>query len=365
ATPREIPADAARPADKSRATAAYRRRVLRPILMIGGVLLVLAAALLYWLHGGRIVSIDNAYVRAAKLAVSTDVPGIVAEVAVREGQRVRAGDVLFRLEPRRFEIAVAGARASLDQAVLSVEAMKRDYMRMLRDIDAKQAQVQSDQVSFERYSNLVRGGGVTRADYDDARFRLSASRAALESLQEQAKVQLARLGGRADIDPSATPQVQQAQAQLDEAQRQLDHAIVRAPFNAIATQVEQLQPGQYLAAATAAFGLVSTERVWIEASPKETDITHVKPGDPVDVTVDTYPGRVWRGTVDSIAPNSGAEFSVLPPQNASGNWVKVVQRIPLRVRVDRQPNDPELRAGMSVVADIDTGHTRHLSDLMP
>ena len=152
---------------------------------------------------------------------------------------------------------------------------------------------------------------------------------------------------------------------MDEAQRQLDHTVVRAPFDAIATQVDQIQPGTYLAASAAAFGLVSTEHVWVEANPKETDLTYVKPGDPVTVTVDTYPGRVWQGTVESIAPGSGSEFSILPAQNASGNWVKVVQRIPLRVRVDRRPGDPELRAGMSVVVDIDTGHVRHLADLIP
>ena len=141
--------------------------------------------------------------------------------------------------------------------------------------------------------------------------------------------------------------------------------MVRAPFDAIATQVEQIQPGTYLGASVAAFGLISTGHVWVEANAKETDLTYVRPGDPVRFTVDTHPGRTWNGTVESIAPGSGSEFSILPAQNASGNWVKVVQRIAVRVRIERRPGDPELRAGMSVVVDIDTGHTRHLSDLMP
>jgi membrane fusion protein (multidrug efflux system) len=343
---------------------AQRARLARPLLMGAGVLAAIVGATLYWLHGGRIVSIDNAYIRTAKLAVATDVSGTVAEVMVREGQAVKAGDVLFRLDPRRFQIALDGARANLDQVALAMDAMKHDYQRMLRDIEAKQAQVQADQASFDRFSNLVRGGGVTRSDYDDARFRVAASRAATESLAEQARVQLARLGGRAEVEVATMPQHLQARAQVDEAQRQLDRSVVRAPFDAVATQVEALQPGQYLAAATAAFGLVSTERLWVEASPKETDITHVKAGAAVEVRVDTYPGRVWKGVVESIAPNSGSEFSVLPAQNASGNWVKVVQRIPMRIRVERQPGDPELRAGMSVVVDIDTGHVRHLSELI-
>ena len=159
------------------------------------------------------------------------------------------------------------------------------------------------------------------------------------------------------------PDYLQAKARLDEAQRQLDHAVIYAPFDGIVTQVDTVQPGMYLAASTAAFGIVSTEDVWVEANPKETELTWVKPGDPVDVTVDTYPGRTWKAVVESIAPNSGSEFSVLPAQNTSGNWVKVVQRIPVRIRVERKPGDPELRAGMSVEAEIDTGHSRTLADL--
>lgn len=342
---------------------AARRKLLRGVLMLGGIAIVVVGSVAYWLNGGRYVSIDNAYVRAAKLAVSVDISGGVEEVAVREGQRVRMGDVLFRLGALPYQNAVDGARANLAQAMLTGEAMKRDYQRMLRDVEARQAQVQSDQASADRYANLVKGGGVTRADYDDARFKLVADKAMADSLVEQAKVQLARIGGDPNMPVERMPSVQLAQAQLNEALRQLSHTVVRAPFDAIATQVDALQPGQYLTAATAAFGLVSTERLWVEANPKETDITYVKPGDAVEVSVDTYPGRTWKAKVESIAPNSGAEFSVLPAQNASGNWVKVVQRIPLRVVVERHDGDPELRAGMSVVVDIDTGHVRHLSDL--
>jgi membrane fusion protein (multidrug efflux system) len=299
------------------------------------------------------------------VAVSTDVSGTVVQVNVREGQRVRAGEVLFRLNAHKFEIAVEGARANLAQVELSLRAMKVEYQRMLRDVDAQQAKVQADTAALERFANLVRGGGVTRADFDDARFRLAANTAVLASLKENAQVQLARLGGDPDVDVTTMPQYRMAKATLAEAERQLNKSIFTAPFDGVATQVESLQPGMYLTAGMAAFGIVSHERVWVEASPKETDLTHVKVGDPVRVTVDTYPGRVWRGVVESISPASGAEFSVLPAQNASGNWVKVVQRIPLRVKVERNPGDPELRAGMSVVVTIDTGHVRHVSDLWP
>jgi membrane fusion protein (multidrug efflux system) len=349
----------------SRVTRRARRKALRPFLMAGGVVAVIVASGAYWVMSGRVVSIDDAYVRAAKLAVSTDVSGIVTEVAVKEGQRVKKGEILFRLDPQPFQIALAGAKANLGQIALAMDAMKRDYQHMLKDVDAKQAMLEDDQASFTRYANLVKSGGVTKADYDNARFKLAADSAAVDSLKTMAQVQLAKLGGNPDVDVTQTPQYLHAKAQVDEAQRQLDHTVVHAPFNGIATQVDTVQPGMYLSASTSAFGLVSTEHVWLEASPKETDLTYVKPGDPVEFTVDTYPGRTWKGIVDTIAPASGAEFSVLPAQNASGNWVKVVQRIPLRVRVDHQPGDPELRSGMSVIVDIDTGHVRHLSDLMP
>jgi membrane fusion protein (multidrug efflux system) len=339
------------------------RHSVGPMLMLVGVIAVGAGAALFWLYGGRYVSVDDSYVQAAKEALSTDVSGIVADIPVRDGQRVTEGQVLLRLDQRRFRIALAGAKADLAQVALRLESMKRDYQRMLREIEVKQSEIESDQANYNRYASLVRSGGVTRADYDTARFRLAADQHAVSALKMVAEVQLAKLAGDPQADVASLPDYQVAQARVDEAQRQLDHTVIRAPFDGIVTQVETIQRGMYLAAATAAFGIVSTERVWVEADPKETELTWVKPGDHVAVSVDTYPGRVWKGTVESIAPNSGSEFSVLPAQNTSGNWVKVVQRIPVRIEVERHPGDPELRAGMSVEADIDTGHTRSIADL--
>ena len=339
------------------------RRVLRPILMLGGIAVVIVGSLFYWINGGRIISIDNAYVRAAKEALSTDVSGIVLDVPVREGQRVKKGDILLRLDPKPFELAVMGAKANLGGVSSNLNAMKLDYKRMLRDVDVRQSQVQLDQVNADRYASLVQSGGVTRAEHDNARFQLATSKQSVEALKLTAAVQLARLGGDPEVDIHIMSDYLQAKARLDEAQRQLDHTVIYAPFGGVATMVDTVQPGMYLAAATAAFGLVSTERVWIEANPKETELTYVKIGDPVSVTIDSYPGRTWRCDVASIAPNSGSEFSVLPAQNTSGNWVKVVQRIPVRIHCDRRPDDPDLRAGMSVVADIDTGHRRTWRDL--
>jgi membrane fusion protein, multidrug efflux system len=339
------------------------RRALGPILMILGIVAVIAGAGTFWLLGGRYVTIDDAYVRAAKEALSTDVSGIVLEVPVKEGQLVHKGQILMRLDPRQFEIALAGAKANLNSVALALDAAKLDYQRMLKDADAKQQQVALDQTNYERMASLVKSGGVTRAEYDNARFQLAADQQALAALRVQAQMQLAKLGGDANADVHVLPDYLAAKAKVDEAQRELDHTAIYAPYEGIVTQVDTIQPGMYLAASQSAFGIVSTQDVWIEANPKETELTWVKPGDKVSITVDTYPGRAWEGRVQSIAPNSGSEFSILPAQNTSGNWVKVVQRIPVRIAVERKDDEPVLRAGMSVEAEIDTGHRRTVSEL--
>jgi membrane fusion protein (multidrug efflux system) len=337
--------------------------------MIGGTLIVAFTAGTLWLTGGRFVSTDNAYITAPKLVVATDVSGVVSEVLVHEGQAVKKGDVLFRIDPTPFRIAVASASAQLAQISLNLESMKQDYKRMQSDIAAQQAQVQLAQANFERASKLIKSGAATAVTYDQTRFTLNAAQKQNQSLEEQAKVLLAKLGGKLDSPASEHPTYLQAKAQFDEAQRQLDRTTIRAPFDGVVTQVDQLQPGAYLVAATAgitnagAVALVGSDDLWIDANFKETDLTFASAGNPVEITVDSYPGHIWTGKVKSIAPASGAAFSILPAQNSSGNWVKVVQRFPVRIVVDRKTSGPALRTGMSVNVSIDTGHKRTLSEL--
>jgi membrane fusion protein, multidrug efflux system len=178
-------------------------------------------------------------------------------------------------------------------------------------------------------------------------------------LRHQSAMQLAKLGGNPDIPTPQHPEYLQAQARVEEAQRQLDHTVIKASFGGTVTNVPSIAPGKYLAASTTAFYLVDTDHVWISAIPKETELTYVRTGQPVTVTVDTYPDAVWHGTVESVSPAASQEFSLLPAQNTSGNWVKVVQRVPMRIRVDNSDkNNPPLRAGMSAVVGVDTGHAR-------
>jgi membrane fusion protein, multidrug efflux system len=326
---------------------------LLPLALIGGAY--------RYVTGGQVMSTDDAYVNAETVGISTDVSGIVQQVDVKENQHVDKGQVLYRLDSRQFQIAVDNARAKLAQTALTIESMKPDYERMLSDVTAQQAQLALDQATYDRDASLVGTGAVSRTTNDQARYTLEADKGKLESLRQQAAVQLAKLGGDPNIPVTQHPQYLQAKALVEEAQRQLDDAVVKAPFAGIVTQVSAIAPGKYLAASTTAFYLVARHHVWVDATPKETELTYVRPGQSVTVTVDTYPDAVWRGVVESVSPAAAQQFSLLPAQNTSGNWVKVVQRIPLRVRVDTNENNlPLLRAGMSVEVNVDTGHTRGL-----
>ena len=342
---------------------ANRSRVLRPVLMVGGVLVVALAALIFWLSGGQYISSDDTYVDAAKVSLSTDVSGLVAQVYVHDNQHVRAGQVLFSLGQSSFNFAVQGARAQLAQAVLNINAAKRGYAQALAAIDAQKAKVAADEANLARYRAVVGNGGVTRSVYDNARFGLQADQAKLAQLKAGAGLQLAKLAGNADIQASATPAYRSALVQLNNAILAQQHSVVRAPFSGYVTLVTQLQPGMYLPAGTAAFGLVSDTDVFITAQPKENDLTFVRVGQSVKIHVDTYPGQVWQGEVESISPASGSEYSILPAQNSSGNWVKVVQRIPVRIKILSGPKGLLLRDGMSAEVSINTHHHRHLSDL--
>lgn len=337
---------------------------LRRIGMIWGLAVIGTVALVFWLTGGRYVSSDDAYVHAAKLMVSTDVSGLVQDVDVHEGQSVKAGDILFRLDPKPFEIALANAKANLAQAALDVEGTKAQYRAVLGQIGAQQAQVNLASITFGRYQSLVRQNAIAPSQLDQARGTLQSAQATLVSLQQQARQSLAQLNGNPDLPDEQAPTYQKARAAVDEAKRQLDHAVVRAPFDGIVTAVDSLQPGTLVISAMSAFsttsavGLVASKNTWVDANLKETELTYVRQGNPVEITVDTYPNCTWSGTVDAISAGSDSTFSALPSENASGNWVKVVQRIPVRIKIGSSSCDVPMRAGMSTVISIDTGHRR-------
>jgi len=339
------------------------RKRLRRLLMLGGVGLFLAIAAAVYLWSGRYVGTDDAYVHANKLMVSTDVSGLVETVNVKEGQAVKKGDILFTLDARPFEIALENARAALAATVQDVESTRAEYRAALAQIAAQQAQVAVNRATLARYEALVADKAIAPIQVDNARAALLSSQAVLASLQQTAATTLARLGGRADTPVEETPAWRKAQAAVAEAERQLEHTVVRAPFAGIVSEVDALQPGTLVISAMSAFSTTSAvgligDRVWVEANVKETDLTHLHPGAPVDITVDTYPGCHWRGHVESLSAGSESSFSVLPSENGGGNWVKVVQRIPTRIAIDGHGCDVPLRNGMSAVVTMDTGQRR-------
>jgi membrane fusion protein (multidrug efflux system) len=355
----EAPAETAAPATVAAQHPAPRRRRVR-LVLFALLPVVLIVGLYAYAVGGTVMSTENAYVRADMVALSTDVSGIVAAIPVHDNQSVAAGDVLFRLDDLPFRLALQRAEAQVGTVRNDIEALKASY----RDMQAQIAQAEIDVAFFgrevTRQQQLIARNFTAQVTLDQAQRNLQNARQKVASLNQQLAGIVANLSGNPDIASEQHPRYLEAVAQRDEAARQLAHTVVRAPVAGIVTNVPSLQPGQYLAAATPAFSIVSSDHVWIEANPKETELTYVRVGQQVDVTVDTYPDDSWTGTVDSVSPASAASFSLLPAQNSSGNWVKVVQRIPMRVRLETPAGKPPLRAGMSVIVRVQTGHSRGL-----
>lgn len=363
--PAPEPASVPAPARVSIAARLKRRRPhnLRRVLLMLGPVVVLAAGLFVYTTGGRYVSTDNAYVHAGKLTVATDVSGIVANVAVHESQKVDKGDVLFTLDQEPFRIALAGAEANLGTVRNQIATQQATYRQKMAQIDQARTDVVFYETTAQRQQDLLKRGVLAQATFDQAKRDLDAARERLSMAQHDAEAALAQLGGNAEGRIEDHPSFLAAQAQVDKARRDLAHTTVLASIPGVVTNVDALQVGEYLPAGQAAFSLVSSADVWVEANPKESDLTYLKPGAVATITIDAYPGREWHGTVTSLAPATGAEFSVLPPQNATGNWVKVVQRVPIRLKVEMPADAPPLRTGMSAYVEIDTGHQRQIADL--
>lgn len=338
----------------------HRRNRARRLVLFALMPVALIAGGYSYVTGGQVMSTDNAYVQADILGISTDVAGIVGEIDVRDNQTVKAGDVLFRLDDRPFRFALERADAQVGVVRNDLEALKASYKGMQSQIEQAHSDIAFYGTSFKRQQDLATKSVASQATYDQAKHDLDGARLKLAQLESQLAGIAASLNGKPGAPVEEHPRYRDAVAARAEAQRQLDHTTVRAPMDGVVTNVPSLQKGQYLEAATNAFSLVSTGHVWIQANPKETELTWVRPGQQVQVSVDTYPGVVWKGTVDSISPASAASFSLLPAQNTSGNWVKVVQRIAVRVKIDTPPDEPQLRSGMSVTLDVDTGHARGL-----
>lgn len=344
-----------RPEKEGQAVVAVSANVRR-VLLVGGVLLIVAVAFVLYQNSKRYVTTDDAFVQAARVDVSATISGRVTEIEVHDNQLVRRGDILFRLDDRDLQIAVRRARAKLDEAILQVDALRALYRQHQADARAAQEDVQFRQQEFERQTRLAAHGISSREQLDAARHDWLAAQQKLAAMLQQRQHTLAELDQHLDAAVVTYPAVQQAQAALDKAMLDVSYATVRAPIDGIVSRVPQLQAGDYIKGATPLFALFSTHDVWVEANFKETALAHMRPGMLAEIDIDAWPDRVFHGHVESLAAGTGASFSLLPPENATGNWVKVVQRLPVRIHLDELPANHILATGLSAEVKVNIRH---------
>jgi membrane fusion protein (multidrug efflux system) len=360
------------PAPRPKAAAEPRRRLLaglrkyRRFLLL--VVLPLAAAiggLTFYLSGGRYVTTDDAYVGAQKVLITPDVSGKIIKVTVKEGQRVSTGDVMFQVDPVPYQLAAQQARAKLDDAKTTHDNLIANVKLYSQTIELVNAGIAIKQRDVERKTALVRSAAGSQLDLDNSNTALVTTQAQLQLIRQQNSTALNQLLGNPELPLEQFPAYMQAKAALEDAQRNLDLTTVRAPMAGVATQVDQIQLGRFVMAGAPVFSVIDISKPWVDANPKESDFTYVAVGQPVTIDVDAFPDHVFKGTIGSLSPGTGAQFAILPPQNATGNFVKVVQRVPVRIYFDANDRMVEkLKAGMSSYVSIDTNHRRSLANLL-
>ena len=352
-------------AEPRRRLMAGLRRYRRFLLLVVLPLATAIGGLVFYLNGGRYVGTDDAYVGAQKVLITPDISGKIDKVVVKEGQHVKKDDVLFEIDPVPFKLAVDQARAQLEQAKTTYDNLVANVKIYGQMLDLAQQAVDLKQRDVDRKQALVAQKVGSQLDLDNSANAMVTAGAQAQFVRQQLSNAKAQLLGNPDLPMEQFPPYAQAKAQLDMAQRNLDHTVLRAPMPGIATQVEQIQLGRFVAAGTPVFSVIDVDQPWVDANPKESDFTYVAVGQPATLEVDAFPNHLFKGHVGSLSPGTGAQFAILPPQNATGNFVKVVQRVPVRIYFDMDdPFVKKLKAGMSVYATVDTGHKRSLATLL-
>ncbi len=340
-----------------------RRERVRFFLLVVAPLAALALGLMWWFATGRYVSTDNAYVGADKVLITPQITGPIVAVHVVEGQRVAIGDPLFDIDPAPYRTALELAQGRLAAARVEFANLRSSYASNIAQIAMGQQAVDLRQADYDRKAALVKSHAGTELELDNATAALVQAKQILEFSRWWQESTIVKLGGGPDATIEAFPDYIQAKAQVEDAERNLRNTNVTAPIAGVATQVDQIELGRVAPAGQPVFAIVADRGLWVDANPKESDLTYVRVGQRASVTIDTFPGRQWSGWISSIAPGTGAQFAILPPQNSSGNWVKVVQRVPLRFSFDPDQDVANLRAGMSVILTVDTGHQHTLGGL--
>lgn len=328
----------------------------RFMLMLGPLVIIVISAYFY-ITGGRFIGTDDAYVQSARTDISSNIAGRVTEIAVHDNQQVHRGDLLFKLDDRDLRIAVESAKAELENAKMQVAALKATYSQQQNHVQAAQETADYYRKEYERQKNLAAQGISSQTQLDEAEHAYRNAQQQIAIKQDERKNVLASLNGQVNPNINQHPAVLKAQAALDQAELNLSYATVRASVDGIVTKVDQLQSGSYIQAASPVFALMS-KNIWIEANFKETELTYMHPGQNVTIEIDTYPGHEFHGKVLSLSPGTGSSFSILPPENATGNWVKVVQRLPVRISIDDADANVRLHAGLSALVKVDTQHSR-------
>jgi membrane fusion protein (multidrug efflux system) len=356
------PKQAAPPPQRISLLGILKRRA-RLIFLVLIPLLALAIGVALYLHGGRYISTDNAYLGAEKVLITPDISGKVSRVLVREGQHVASGDALLDIDPVPFRLAFNQAQSKLDAVRTDFANLKSNYQSLHTLVDLAQQAVDLKRHDLDRKNALATRQAGSQMDVEYAESALVTSQLQLQLGKQQLASTLNQLLGKPELPIDDFPAYQQAKAALDQAERDLDHTTIKAPIAGIATQVDNIQLGRFVTAGTPLFSVIDDVKPWVDANPKETDITYLRIDQKVDIAVDSFPGRTFHGRVASVSPGTGAQFAILPPQNANGNWVKVVQRVPVRIVFDPDQDLSLLRAGMSVTVDIDTGRVRTFASL--
>jgi membrane fusion protein (multidrug efflux system) len=336
----------------------FGKRITRTLVLWAGPLVVAGAGFYLYMHGGRLAETDNAYVKTGMTSISSELTGRVVGVFVADDEHVTKGQKLFSIDDSVYHIALARAEANLLKVHSDIESLRADYLNKQGDIRKAQTDADYYHHEYERLNKLAGSGAISETQVDQAKYAAQNAEKQLEITQQALQVVKARLVDP-DLPVEQHPDYKLALAERDKAELDLSHVDVYAPIDGVLANFK-VKVGEVAAGGVPLFDLVNDKSMWIEANYKETDLTYLRVGQPATIRVDAYPDFEWKGRVEAVVAGTGSEFSLLPAQNSSGNWVKVVQRVTVKITIDPQPDAPALTAGMSTLVEVDTGHQRQL-----